>query len=135
MAQRKPRRDEETGLWLVDGSEDVPQFATDEEEAAFWDTHDFSEEFWKGATRVPPEHLAAGRAAGPGSGAGSQPVARPDGAPAAESQGFPLVFAAGVIVGGALVLGAAYLLFELMKAGTPAKDFLPTKARHLRISA
>jgi len=123
MAQREPQRDEETGLWLVDGAEDVPEFATDAEEAAFWDTHDFSAEFWKGATRPPPEHIAAGG----GDSAGSK---------VSESQGFPLAFAAGVIVGGALVLGAVYLLLELMERGSGlGQPVIRTRAPHLRIVA
>jgi hypothetical protein len=102
MTQRESQLDQEMGFWLVDGAEDVPEFATDSEETAFWETHDFSEEFWKGATRLPPEHLAAGRG-------------DPASLRASASQELPIAFAAGVIVGAALVLGAAYLLIPRLR--------------------
>ena len=54
---RKLRRDEETGLLLIDRPEDVPEFATDEEEADFWNTHAFSERFWATARHLSPDEI------------------------------------------------------------------------------
>ena len=58
MTTKPIRRDPNDGRIYVDGPEDIPEFATDEEEADFWDTHTFSPEFWEGATRgAPPDSL------------------------------------------------------------------------------
>ncbi len=53
-AERKLRRDEQTGLLLVDGPDDIPEFASDDEEAEFWETHEFSAAYWERATRGAP---------------------------------------------------------------------------------
>ena len=53
MTEKPVRRDPEEGRIYVDGPGDVPEFATDEEEAEFWRTHTFSPESWAGAPRGP----------------------------------------------------------------------------------
>jgi len=57
---KKLRRDKETGLLLIDALEDVPAFATDEEEVAFWDTHALSERFWADAKHMSLEEIIRG---------------------------------------------------------------------------
>ena len=60
---KRLRRDKQSGLLLIDALEDVPAFATDEEEVAFWDTHSLSERFWAGAEhRTLREILSEARA-------------------------------------------------------------------------
>ena len=54
---KKLRRDKESGLLLIDRPEDIPDFATDEEEITFWDTHALSEKFWKGARHLSLEEI------------------------------------------------------------------------------
>jgi len=54
---RKLRRDPESGLLLIDRPEDIPQFANEDEESAFWDTHSFSERFWKKAKHLSLEEI------------------------------------------------------------------------------
>jgi hypothetical protein len=52
MNKKPIRRDPDDGRIYVN-DEEVPEFATDEEEGEFWRTHTFSPESWEGATRVP----------------------------------------------------------------------------------
>ncbi len=60
MSDRPIRRDPDDGRIYVDGPEDIPEFASEEEEADFWETHTFSPESWEGATRgAPPGSLRA----------------------------------------------------------------------------
>jgi hypothetical protein len=57
---KKLRRDKETGLLLIDSPEDIPEFATDDEEVAFWDTHAFSERFWASARHMSLSEIIGG---------------------------------------------------------------------------
>ncbi len=41
----------------VDGPEEIPEFASEDEEAEFWRTHTFSEAFWDQMPPVPDELL------------------------------------------------------------------------------
>ncbi len=52
MNEKPIRRDPDDGRIYVD-DEDIPDFATDEEEGEFWRTHTFSPKSWEGATRGP----------------------------------------------------------------------------------
>jgi hypothetical protein len=51
------RRDKATGLFLIDRPEDIPDFDSEEDEVAFWDTHTFSERYWSTARHIPFEQL------------------------------------------------------------------------------
>jgi hypothetical protein len=53
MTEQPIGHDADDGRIYVDSPEEVPDFATDEEERAFWRTHTFSPESWNGGERAP----------------------------------------------------------------------------------
>jgi hypothetical protein len=112
--------DEEDSRARVDRADQIPHFPDEAAERAWWAEHTLSEEFWRNAEPVPDNELP--------------PVRQPDQQPRKASQRTAnlspgMAFAAGLIIGGALFLGAAYLALELMKNGAPTKAFLPTGRR------
>lgn len=59
----QPQSDPDGGLIPVNDWSEVPQFANEEEEARFWDTHCLGESLLRGFTRRGPAHLRRTRPA------------------------------------------------------------------------
>jgi hypothetical protein len=118
--------DEDDPRAAVDRADQIPSFASEADEAAWWDEHHLSEKFWRTAERVPAGELPPVR------GPHEQADQVQPGAGLSIPPG--VAIAAGVI----LALGAAYVLYRLLSsgsAGAHATGFLPTKSPNLRISA
>lgn len=52
-----PARKTSSSLIEINSLDEIPDFASDEEEADFWDTHSFSEELLESLPPVPDEEL------------------------------------------------------------------------------
>ena len=48
---------------VIHSREEIPAFASEEEEARFWETHEMSEDLWHSLPRVPDELLPSTRRA------------------------------------------------------------------------
>jgi hypothetical protein len=55
--ERKLDKDAQTGRAFIDSTEDIPVFASDEDELEFWRTHEPSPKLLKHATHMTPEEL------------------------------------------------------------------------------
>ena len=118
--------DEEDARARIDRADQIPDFPDEAAERAWWGEHTLSEQFWRNAEPIPESELPPVRPHDRRPPKASSPAATlPPG----------IAFAAGIVVGGALALGAAYLLYRLMQGGTPVEGFLPTKLPYLRIAA
>jgi hypothetical protein len=117
---------EPDGRELIDRADQIPHFETEAEEQVWWETHRLSPTFWQTANTVPADQLP--------------PVCQPD-KPSTQSPvdmsraGIVL----GIVVGGALVLGAVYLTYLLLRGGSAGSphysQFAPTRVPYLRVSA
>jgi len=119
---------EEDARVPVDRPDQIPQFPDETTERAWWGEHTLSEEFWRNAERVPDDKLPPARAPRADATSSTTPAA---------SGGFSVnpTFIAGLVVGGVIAAGVAWLVYELLrKRRSPGPEFLTTRASHLLIS-
>jgi len=119
---------------LVERWEDVPEFTSETEAAAWWDTHSLADHLWSATRRGPPLHLAeqaASERLGRGLAEKEHPSSRAAGGSRALSGGHVV---AGIVLGGLALAGGAYLLYALLKGPAAPAGFLPTGSRHLFVS-
>jgi hypothetical protein len=120
--------DDEDHRARIDRAGHIPHFPDEAAERAWWGEHTLSEEFWKNAEPVSDDDLPPARAPRPDA-TGSATLPAGGGFSPSPS------FRAGLVVGGVIVAGALWLVYELfVKGKSPAADFLPTGVPHLSIS-
>ena len=56
VIENKPKKTED-GLTIIYDANDIPTFKSELEEACFWETHTWSEEFWDGVLKDSDEFL------------------------------------------------------------------------------
>lgn len=120
---------------LVERWEDVPAFTSEDEAAAWWDTHSLADHLWTTTRRGPPEHLAQQAAAERrrrGFASTQRATTSPTPGGPHGLSGSQVV--AGIVLGGLLLAGGAYLLSALLKGQAAPASFLPTGSPHLVVS-
>ena len=56
-SMKKARKNSNNQLIVINSLDEIPTFASEDEERAWWDTHEFSDELWDSLSRVSPTDL------------------------------------------------------------------------------